>query len=59
MSAAMTLLTPDRQKLLEATDTTSRLVQLVGLLDSELAAIKALPSLPATDLINWSTMSPN
>jgi Lon protease-like protein len=59
MSAAMTLLTPDRQKLLEATDTTSRLVQLVGLLDSELAAITALPSLPATDLINWSTMSPN
>ena len=50
MSAAMTLLTPDRQKLLEATDTTSRLVQLVGLLDSELAAITALPSLPATDL---------
>jgi Lon protease-like protein len=59
MSAAMTLLTPDRQKLLEATDTTSRLAQLVGLLDTELAAITALPSLPATDLINWSTMSPN
>jgi hypothetical protein len=55
----MTLLTPDRQKLLEAPDTTSRLVQLVGLVDSELSAIAALPSLPATDLINWSTMSPN
>ena len=46
MSAAMTLLTPDRQKLLEATDTTTRLAQLVGLLDTELAAIAALPSLP-------------
>jgi uncharacterized protein len=58
MSAAMTLITPDRQKLLEATDTTSRLAQLVGLLDAELAAIAALPSLPHTE-INWSAMSPN
>jgi Lon protease-like protein len=58
MSAAMTLITPDRQKLLEATDTTSRLAQLVGLLDSELAAIAALPSLPHIE-INWSAMSPN
>ena len=59
ISAAMTLLTPDRQKLLEAPDATTRLAQLVGLLDSELAAIKALPSLPPTDLIDWSAMSPN
>ncbi|MEV5962466.1 LON peptidase substrate-binding domain-containing protein [Kribbella sp. NPDC051952] len=59
MSAAMTLLTPDRQKLLEASDVTARLAQLVGLLDGELAAITALPSLPAVDLISWSTMSPN
>jgi uncharacterized protein len=58
MSAAMTLVTPDRQNLLEATDTTTRLAHLVGLLDSELAAITALPSLPATDL-PWSDMSPN
>ncbi len=58
MSAAMTLLTPDRQKLLEATDTTDRLTQLVGFLDSELSAITALPSLPATEL-SWSSMSPN
>jgi len=58
MSAAMTLITPDRQKLLEATDTTSRLAQLVGLLDSELAAIAALPSLPHIE-INRSAMSPN
>jgi Lon protease-like protein len=58
MSAAMTLITPDRQKLLEATDTTSRLAQLVGLLDTELAAIAAIPSLPHIE-INWSAMSPN
>lgn len=58
ISAAMTLITPDRQKLLEATDTTSRLAQLVGLLDNELAAIAALPSLPHIE-INWSAMSPN
>ncbi|MET7284151.1 LON peptidase substrate-binding domain-containing protein [Kribbella sp. NPDC005582] len=58
MSAAMTLLTPDRQKLLEATDTTNRLTQLVGFLDAELSAITALPSLPATEL-SWSSMSPN
>ncbi|MFD7156950.1 LON peptidase substrate-binding domain-containing protein [Kribbella sp. NPDC059898] len=59
MSAAMKLMTPDRQKLLEAADATTRLAQLVGLLDSELAAIAALPSLPATDLITWSALSPN
>ncbi|TWD83520.1 hypothetical protein FB561_4683 [Kribbella amoyensis] len=58
MSAAMTLQTPDRQKLLEAEDTTSRLVHLVGLLDAELAAIAALPSLP-DDEMSWSTMHPN
>lgn len=59
MSAAMKLMTPDRQKLLEAPDATTRLAQLVGLLDSEMAAISALPSLPATDLIAWSALSPN
>lgn len=59
MSAAMTLMTPDRQKLLEAPDITTRLVQLVALIDTELAAITALPSLPATDLIAWSALSPN
>jgi Lon protease-like protein len=58
MSAAMTLMTPDRQKLLEAVDTTTRLAQLVGLLDTEMAAMKALPSLPAVDL-SWSDMAPN
>ncbi|ADB31983.1 peptidase S16 lon domain protein [Kribbella flavida DSM 17836] len=58
MSAATTLLTPERQKLLEAPDTTTRLAQLIGLLDSELAAITAIPSLPDTDM-SWSTMHPN
>ncbi|HEU4946046.1 MAG TPA: LON peptidase substrate-binding domain-containing protein [Kribbella sp.] len=58
ISAAMTLLTPDRQKLLEAADTTTRLVDLIGMLDAELAAIAAVPSLPAVDL-GWSDMSPN
>jgi uncharacterized protein len=58
ISAAMTLMTPDRQKLLEAEDTSTRLAHLVGLLDLEMAAMKALPSLPAIDL-NWSDMSPN
>ena len=58
MSAATTLLTPERQKLLEAPDTTTRLAQLIGLLDTELTAIKAIPSLPDTDM-SWSTMNPN
>ncbi len=59
MSAAMKLMTPERQKLLEAADITTRLVQLVALIDTELSAITALPSLPATDLITWSALSPN
>ncbi|TCC05391.1 LON peptidase substrate-binding domain-containing protein [Kribbella soli] len=59
MSAAMKLMTPDRQKLLEAADVTTRLVQLVSLIDTELSAIAALPSLPATDLMAWSALSPN
>jgi uncharacterized protein len=59
MSAAMKLMTPERQKLLEAADITTRLVQLVALIETELSAITALPSLPATDLITWSALSPN
>jgi uncharacterized protein len=58
ISAAMTLLTPDRQKLLEAPDTTTRLALLVGLLDTEMSAMAAVPSLPAVDLA-WSDMAPN
>ena len=58
IAAAMVLLTPDRQKLLEVMDTTSRLAEIVGLLDVELAAMAAIPSLPAVD-ISWSDLSPN
>lgn len=58
IAAAMVLLTPDRQNLLEVMDTTSRLAQLVGLMDTELAAMTALPSLPAID-ISYSDLSPN
>ncbi|HYU86760.1 MAG TPA: LON peptidase substrate-binding domain-containing protein [Kribbellaceae bacterium] len=58
MSAAMVLLKPDRQKLLEVLDTTSRLAELVGLIDTELSAMAAVPSLPATD-ISWSDLAPN
>jgi Lon protease-like protein len=58
IAAAMVLLTRDRQNLLEVMDTTSRLAQIVGLIDSELAAMAALPSLPAID-ISWSDLSPN
>ncbi|WP_432949605.1 LON peptidase substrate-binding domain-containing protein [Kribbella sp. CA-253562] len=58
MSAATTLLTPERQKLLEAPDTTTRLAHLIGLLDNELSAIAAIPSLPDTDM-SWATMHPN
>lgn len=58
IAAAMVLLTPDRQNLLEVMDTTSRLAQTVGLLDVELAAMTAIPSLPAID-ISWSDLSPN
>jgi Lon protease-like protein len=58
IAAAMVLLTPDRQKLLESSDTTTRLAQLVGLLDTELSAIAVLPSLPAVE-IAWADMAPN
>ncbi len=46
----------DRQALLEAADVTSRLTALAGLLRSETAAMTALPSLPATDVVRtgWS-----
>ncbi|HZO68674.1 MAG TPA: LON peptidase substrate-binding domain-containing protein [Kribbellaceae bacterium] len=58
IAAAMVLIQPDRQRLLEIIDTTSRLAHLVGLIDSELAAMAALPSLPAID-ISWSDLAPN
>jgi hypothetical protein len=46
----------DRQALLEDPDTASRLNRLARLLRSETAAMTALPSLPATDVVRtgWS-----
>jgi len=46
----------DRQALLEEPDTTSRLTRLARLLRDETAAMTALPSLPATDVVRtgWS-----
>lgn len=46
----------DRQALLEEPDVTSRLTRLVTLLRTETAAMTALPSLPATDVVRtgWS-----
>jgi len=46
----------DRQALLEEPDVTSRLARLATLLRSETAAMSALPSLPATDVVRtgWS-----
>jgi len=46
----------DRQALLEDPDTTSRLTRLARLLRDETAAMTALPSLPATDVVRtgWS-----
>jgi len=46
----------DRQALLEDVDTASRLDRLARLLRSETAAMTALPSLPATDVVRtgWS-----
>ncbi len=46
----------DRQALLEDPDTASRLNRLARLLRGETAAMTALPSLPATDVVRtgWS-----
>lgn len=46
----------DRQRLLEEEDTTTRLRRLADLLRSETAAMAAVPSLPATDVVRtgWS-----
>ena len=50
LAAAMALSLADRQQLLECPDVTSRLRLGISLLRSELRAIAALPSLPATSL---------
>lgn len=57
--SARTLLTlRDRQDLLEAPDAATRLRQVSRLLVAEMTAIRAIPSLPATD-INRTGWSPN
>jgi len=50
LAAAMVLTLSDRQQLLECADVTSRLRLGSSLLRSELRAIRAIPSLPATSL---------
>ncbi len=50
LAAAMVLSMADRQQLLECPDVTSRLRLGISLLRSELRAVTALPSLPATSL---------
>jgi hypothetical protein len=47
---------PDRQALLESDDATERLVLVTDLLRSELRAMNAIPSLPATEVARtrWS-----
>ncbi len=50
LAAAMVLTMAERQQLLECTDVTSRLRMGISLLRSELRAISAIPSLPATSV---------
>lgn len=58
LSAAVVLPLRERQELLEADSAAERLRLLARLLGSEVAAITALPSLPATELAR-SRWSPN
>jgi len=58
LSARALLTLRDRQDLLEAPDAATRLRQVSRLLVSEMTAIRAIPSLPATD-INRTGWSPN
>lgn len=58
LAASIPLPLPDRQALLEATDTSERLTLLDYLLAHELRAMSAVPSLPATEVAR-SRWSPN
>jgi Lon protease-like protein len=49
---------PDRQRLLEVGDATTRLTTVTALLRAELAAMRAIPSLPATQAAG-AAWSPN
>jgi len=56
LAAVAPLPMPDRQALLESDDTTGRLLMVSEMLRSELRAMNAIPSLPATEVARtrWS-----
>jgi len=56
LAAVAPLAMPDRQALLESDDTTGRLLMVSEMLRSELRAMNAIPSLPATEVARtrWS-----
>jgi hypothetical protein len=58
LSATVPLTLVDRQALLEVPDAESRLCRLDDLLREELTAVRAVPSLPATDVVR-TAWSPN
>jgi Lon protease-like protein len=58
LSATVPLTLADRQALLEVPDAESRLCRLDDLLRAELSAVRAVPSLPATDVVR-TAWSPN
>ncbi len=58
LSATVPLTLVDRQALLEVPDAESRLCRLDDLLRAELSAVRAVPSLPATDVVR-TAWSPN
>lgn len=59
LAATCSLTLPERQQLLESPTTPERLGLLRRLLRRELAAIRAIPSLPATQVARQSGWSPN
>ena len=58
LSSAVSLTLRERQQLLEADDGAARLALLTGMLGDELKAMRAVPSLPATEL-SRTAWSPN
>src|SRR5699024_8556456 len=58
LSSTAVLTLRDQQALLEAPDTATRLRQFSQLMDTEIAAMRAVPSLPATEVARTS-WSPN
>jgi hypothetical protein len=58
LSSAVSLTLRERQQLLEADDGATRLATLTSMLSDELKAMRAVPSLPATEL-SRTAWSPN